>query len=176
MTELFKCEKSKTTCCSPKSAIKEEKTRLQRIKYQIRRKDTEIQNTQFIEVRYYTVINSFIIIYISSSFFAFLTLLWIWNLLKFKYIPPLRPNMIHDTVNLSRRSGSYVNGGRYFLKVFSSKKTNRSYLLNCIFLKWKKNFTEIIHLEIVWQTVPLELRTSSTYHKRDDCKILLKTT
>lgn len=49
MTELFKCEKSKTTCCSPKSAIKEEKTRLQRIKYQIRRKDTEIQNTQFIE-------------------------------------------------------------------------------------------------------------------------------
>ena len=52
MTELFKCEKSKTTCCSPKSAIKEEKTRLQRIKYQIRRKDTEIQNTQFIEVRY----------------------------------------------------------------------------------------------------------------------------
>ena len=62
MTELFKCEKSKTTCCSPKSAIKEEKTRLQRIKYQIRRKDTEIQNTQFIEVRYYTVINSFIII------------------------------------------------------------------------------------------------------------------
>merc|ERR1711863_214478 len=49
MTELFKCEKSKTTCFSPKSAIKEEKTRLQRIKYQIRRKDTEIQNTQFIE-------------------------------------------------------------------------------------------------------------------------------
>ena len=65
MTELFKCEKSKTTCCSPKSAIKEEKTRLQRIKYQIRRKDTEIQNTQFIEVRYYTVINSFIIIYVA---------------------------------------------------------------------------------------------------------------
>ena len=53
MTELFKCEKSKTTCCSPKSAIKEEKTRLQRIKYEIRRQDTEIQNTQFIEVRYY---------------------------------------------------------------------------------------------------------------------------
>ena len=52
MTDLFKCEKSKTTCCLPKSAIKEEKTGLKRIKYQIRRKDTEIQNTEFIEVRY----------------------------------------------------------------------------------------------------------------------------
>ena len=71
MTELFKCEKSKTTCCSPKSAIKEEKTRLQRIKYQIRRKDTEIQNTQFIEVRYdihssYVVSHLFIAPFLSS--------------------------------------------------------------------------------------------------------------
>ena len=68
MTELFKCEKSKTTCCSPKSAIKEEKTRLQRIKYQIRRKDTEIQNTQFIEVRY--DIHSYVIsIYLLLHFY-----------------------------------------------------------------------------------------------------------
>ena len=114
MTELFKCEKSKTTCCSPKSAIKEEKTRLQRIKYQIRRKDTEIQNTQFIEVRY-DIHSSFVIsIYLLLHFYPlfFGLILWIWNLLKFKYIPPLRPNMIHDTVNLSRRFGSYVNGGR----------------------------------------------------------------
>ena len=114
MTELFKCEKSKTTCCSPKSAIKEEKTRLQRIKYQIRRKDTEIQNTQFIEVRYdihsYVCYKHLFIAPFLSSFFGLI--LWIWNLLKFKYIPPLRPNMIHDTVNLSRRFGSYVNGGR----------------------------------------------------------------
>ena len=69
MTDLFKCEKSKTTCCSPKSAIKEEKTRLQRIKYQIRRKDTEIQNTQFIEVRY-DIHSSFVIsIYLLLHFY-----------------------------------------------------------------------------------------------------------
>ena len=115
MTELFKCEKSKTTCCSPKSAIKEEKTRLQRIKYQIRRKDTEIQNTQFIEVRY-DIHSSYVIsIHLYYSIFILFFwpyISWIWNLLKFKYIPPLRPNMIHDTVNLSRRFGSYVNGGR----------------------------------------------------------------
>ena len=73
MTELFKCEKSKTTCCSPKSAIKEEKTRLQRIKYQIRRKDTEIQNTQFIEVRYDIhssyVISIYLLIYLLLHFY-----------------------------------------------------------------------------------------------------------
>ena len=48
MTELFKCEKSKTTCCSPKSAIKEEKIRQDRIKFQLRRKqDTNINNIEY---------------------------------------------------------------------------------------------------------------------------------
>ena len=74
MTELFKCEKSKTTCCSPKSAIKEEKTRLQRIKYQIRRKDTEIQNTQFIEVRY--DIHSSYVISIHLYYSIFILFFW----------------------------------------------------------------------------------------------------
>lgn len=47
MTDLFKCEKSKTTCCSPKSAIKEEKTKQDRIKYQIRRKQDHINNIEY---------------------------------------------------------------------------------------------------------------------------------
>ena len=48
MTDLFKCEKSKTTCCSPKSAIKEEKIRQDRIKFQLRRKqDTNINNIEY---------------------------------------------------------------------------------------------------------------------------------
>ena len=84
MTELFKCEKSKTTCCSPKSAIKEEKTRLQRIKYQIRRKDTEIQNTQFIEVRY--DIHSSYVISIHLYYSIFILFFWpyIMNLKSIK--------------------------------------------------------------------------------------------
>ena len=84
MTELFKCEKSKTTCCSPKSAIKEEKTRLQRIKYQIRRKDTEIQNTQFIEVRY-DIHSSFVIsIYLLLHFYPLFLALYFMNLKSVK--------------------------------------------------------------------------------------------
>jgi len=48
MTELFKCEKSKTTCCSPKSAIKEEKIRQDRIRFQLKRKqDTNINNIEY---------------------------------------------------------------------------------------------------------------------------------
>ena len=50
MTDLFKCEKSKTTCCSPKSAIKEEKIKQERIKYQIRRKDTDINKIEYNQV------------------------------------------------------------------------------------------------------------------------------
>jgi secreted trypsin-like serine protease len=44
MTDIFQCEKSKTTCCSPKSAIKERVKELERIKYQIRRKDVDNEN------------------------------------------------------------------------------------------------------------------------------------
>lgn len=33
MTKMFKCQKDRTTCCSPKSAIKERTQQLERIKY-----------------------------------------------------------------------------------------------------------------------------------------------
>ena len=57
MTDLFKCEKSKTTCCSPKSAIKEEKIKQERIKYQIRRKDTDINKIEYNQVGIYKIKN-----------------------------------------------------------------------------------------------------------------------
>jgi len=42
MTDIFKCEKSKTTCCSPKSEVKKRATELKRIEYQIKRQDVNI--------------------------------------------------------------------------------------------------------------------------------------
>ena len=47
MTDIFKCEKSKTTCCSPKSAIKERSKELERIKYQIKRQDNDENSLKF---------------------------------------------------------------------------------------------------------------------------------
>ena len=51
MTEIFQCEKSKTTCCSPKSAIKEQKIqqRRQAIRNEIKRQDTN--QIQFIDTK-----------------------------------------------------------------------------------------------------------------------------
>lgn len=47
MTDIFACEKAQTTCCSPKSAIKERTKELERIKYAIKRNDPSINHLEF---------------------------------------------------------------------------------------------------------------------------------
>ena len=54
MTELFQCGKSKTTCCSPKSAIKDQKTQVRRnkIKQAIDNRNDDTKNPlQYIDTR-----------------------------------------------------------------------------------------------------------------------------
>ena len=50
MTDIFQCEKSKTTCCSPKSAIKEQKIKNRR--QQIRNEITGIKRQDTNELQY----------------------------------------------------------------------------------------------------------------------------
>ena len=42
MTDIFKCEKSKTTCCSPKSEVKNQIKEIKRAEYIKRREDTNV--------------------------------------------------------------------------------------------------------------------------------------
>ena len=50
MTDIFQCEKDKTTCCSPKSAIKEQKIKNRR--QQIRNEITGIKRQDTNELQY----------------------------------------------------------------------------------------------------------------------------
>ena len=47
MTDIFKCEKSKTTCCSPKSEVKKQKIQIKREEIISRRKDTDVNDNDY---------------------------------------------------------------------------------------------------------------------------------
>ena len=48
MTELFQCEKSKTTCCSPKSEVKKQQLVVRRKEYEIKRVDSDVNDKDYI--------------------------------------------------------------------------------------------------------------------------------